>query len=71
MIILNISYDLNHSFISRILKKTLTQFLFVTTSRILMAEKSSPGLSSCALREGKEVGLHAFCIPGYKTEYTP
>ena len=52
-------------------KKTLTQFLFVMTNRILIAEKPSPDLSSCALREGKEVGLHPFCIPGYKTEYTP
>lgn len=52
-------------------KKTLTQFLFVMTNRILMAEKPSPDLSSCALRESKEVSLDPFCIPGYKTEYTP
>ena len=68
--ILNISYDLKHSFVSCILKKTLTQSLFVVTNRILMAEKPSPDLSSYALREGKKVGLHPFCIPGYKTEYT-
>lgn len=66
MIILNISYDLNHSFISCILKKTLTQFLFVMTSRILMAEKSSPDLSSCALREGKEVGYILSASQGIK-----
>lgn len=57
IIILDISYELKHSFILCILKKIITSFLLVLTNRLLIAEKPSPDLSSCTL-EGRKQDIH-------------
>lgn len=54
IIILDISYRLKHGFVSCILekkkKRKIIPFLSVLTNKMLVAEKPSPDLSTCALK---------------------